>query len=211
MSRMEFVAHRAGNHPDSLRLAEGRVDAIELDAHRGPNATTEIRHAKRLWPTRRLWDRWFLVPKGQEFPLVDDILDAARTDTSLWFDLKGPTTNLTEQLLAMAAQGERRLVVSSKSWWLLRRFTGTPGIRTFWSAGNRFELGIMLAAPWLARSDGAVVHQRLLGDRVLPILAGRGPVFVWGAQDAATVASLERRGVDGVILDDLTLATRPPD
>ncbi len=203
---LEFVAHRAGNDVDALQAAEGRVDIIELDVHRGPGFTTEVRHAKRLWPTRRLWDRWFLLPSHASVPLLEEILEAARSDTALWFDLKGPSTHLGDSLTAMAERGERRLVVSSKSWWLLRRFTGVEGIRTYWSAGNRLELAILLAFPWLGHADGAVVHSRLLSPRVAKRLVGRGSVFTWGVMDRSSIAALERLGVDGVIVDDLGLA-----
>ncbi len=203
---LEFVAHRAGNHPETLRAAEGRVDIIELDVHRGRGLTTEVRHAKRLWPTRRLWDRWFLLPRDASIPLLEEILEAAQPGTALWFDLKGPSTHLGDSLSAMAERGERRLVVSSKSWWLLRPFTGVEGIRTYWSVGNRLELAIRLAFPWLGHSDGVVIHSRLLSPRIFESLARRGSVFTWGLKDSRAVAELERLGVDGVIIDDLTLA-----
>ncbi len=52
---VELVAHRAGNTAATARLSLGKVDMIELDVHvlRG---RVEVRHAKVLRPTRRLFD-----------------------------------------------------------------------------------------------------------------------------------------------------------
>lgn len=205
---MEYVAHRAGNDPDLLKAAEGRVDLVELDVHRGRTGQTMVRHAKRLWPTSRLWDRWYLVPADATVPDLEAILAAARPDTALWFDVKGVSTDLADRLTAMANDGERRVVVSSKSWWLLAGFTGTPNLRTFRSAGNRFELMLLLWLPTRVSTDGAVVHRRLLTPGTLDRLMRRGPVFTWGVNDRSTIEELEQRGIAGVILDDIELIDR---
>ncbi len=206
---MEYVAHRAGNDPDTLRSAQGVADLIELDVHRSRGARTEVRHAKRLWPSRRLWDRWYLLPPGQEAKPLDEIMAAALPDTALWFDLKGLSTNLGDRLVEFAVADERSVVVSSKSWWLLGGLTGTPNLRTFRSAGNRLELALLLWLPSRARTDGVVVHRRLLTPRVVSRLTSRGPVFTWNVGDRETIEQLQRQGIAGVILDDLGLLTPP--
>ncbi len=105
----------------------------------------------------------------------------------------------------MAREGERQVVVSSKSWWLLGGLTGTPNLRTFRSAGNRFELALLLWLPSRASTDGAVVHRRLLTPSVIERLTSRGPVFTWSVTDRDTIDELEQKGIAGVILDDLDL------
>lgn len=203
---IEFVAHRAGNSVVALRHAESTADTIELDVHLGRDRELEARHAKTLWPTRRLWERWYLLPRDTPVVTVAEIVEAAQPDTHLWLDLKGVDPRVAEA--ADAAVAERAgVTVSSKSWWLLRRFHGQPGRRTFRSAGNRFELLLVRWLPTRVRTDGTVVHQRLLDDGVIAWLLRRGDVFTWAVTDVDRIAQLERSGVAGVIVDDLDLIT----
>jgi glycerophosphoryl diester phosphodiesterase len=206
---LEIVAHRAGNTLASLIEAQQQVDLVEVDVHLDRRQRIEVRHAKRLWPTRRLWDRWYLLEKHTEVPSLAAIVDAADPDTHLWLDLKGPNPQLGR--LAMAVVGDRRpITVSSKAWWLLGRFDGVAGVRTLRSAGNRFELLLLLRLPTRSQVDGAVVHRRLLDDQTIGRLSARGLLFTWGIEDVETVEWLRRRRIDGVILDDLALASPRP-
>lgn len=201
---MEFIAHRAGNSTGALRAAEPIVDIIELDVHLGRGNRVEVRHAKKLWLTRRLWEKWHLEPSDSEIPALLEILDAADPATHLWLDLKGFTPRLSRRVREV--MGERRpLTVSTKPWWLLRNFSNVPGIRTIRSAGNRFELSLVFWLPSRLTTDGTVVHHRLLTDRVLKRLLQRGAVYTWAVDDSDSIERLRRGGVAGVILDDLRL------
>jgi glycerophosphoryl diester phosphodiesterase len=206
---LEFVAHRAGNTVETLRRAQGRADVVEVDVHLVRHGRIEVRHAKRLWPTQRLWERWHLLARPTGVPSLDEIVQAADQETHLWLDLKGPWPRLTR--LAIEAVGERRpLTVSSKAWWLLGGLTGTAGVRTLRSAGNRLELFWLLWGPTRAKVDGAVVHRRLLDDRMIDRLRSRGLLFTWAVDDVDTVDWLRGRGVTGVIVDDLSLTPARP-
>ncbi len=202
---MEFIAHRAGNDPALLRDAEQRgADAVEVDVHLSGRDRLEVRHGKRLWPTARLWEKWYLLPSAASVPSLQEILDAAEPSTQLWLDLKGPDPRLARQVFA-TIQGRHPLIVSTKAWWLLKRFGDVVGIRTVRSAGNRFELFLLLWLPSRSKVDGAVVAYRLLSPQVLARLLRRGLVFTWGVDDAAAIQALSDGGVTGVILDDLGL------
>lgn len=203
---MIFVAHRAGNTPERVLEAQHLVEVIELDVHRGRQGRVEVRHAKTLWPTRRLWDRWYLLPAGTVTPSLDQILDAVDEDTGLWFDLKGVRQNAQARIEALASERQRTVIVSSKSWWLLGPMTGLGKLRTFRSVGNRLELALLLWLPTRSRVDGTVINRRLLTPRLIERLRHRGPIFTWGVTDRATIEWLERHQIAGVIIDDLGLA-----
>lgn len=201
------IAHRAGNSPEQIKATQYLVDAVELDIHRGRNGRIEVRHAKTLWPTRRLWDRWYLLPAATPVPTLDHVLDSVADETGLWFDLKGVRENVSTRIIDLAAEGCRPIMVSSKSWWLLDGITGHDNIRTFRSVGNRFELMMLRWMPTKARVDGTVIHRRFLTPSIIERLRSRGPIFAWGATDRASVEWLEEQGIAGVILDDLGLAS----
>jgi glycerophosphoryl diester phosphodiesterase len=204
---MEFIAHRAGNTAEALLAAESIVDIIEVDVHLGRGNRVEVRHAKKLWLTARLWEKWYLEPRDTDIPALRDVVEAADPSTHLWLDLKGFTPRLSRRVREV--MGERRpLTVSTKPWWLLTAFRGVPGIRTIRSAGNRFELALVFWLPSRLKTDGTVVHYRLLTNRVLKRLLQRGPVYTWAVVDMDSIERLRRGGVAGVILDDLRLV--PP-
>ena len=201
---LEFVAHRAGNSPEKLRAAEGHADIIEVDVHRGHHGHTEVRHAKVLWPTRRLWERWYVLPADHSVSTFDEIIAAAGPTTALWLDLKGVRSNIAPQVIAMARTG-RPIVVSTKSWWLLAPYAGVPGVRTFRSAGNRLELALLRWLPSRVKTTGAVVNRKLLTDEMISLLKANGELFTWNVNDQATVKRLAERGLDGLIVDDIGL------
>lgn len=202
---MEVIAHRAGNSLAQLQAAEGSVDLIEIDLHLGRGGRIEVRHAKTLWPTRRLWEKWYLLPRDTDVCELAEILDAAQPNTTFWFDLKGPDRRLAHAVAAVA--GDRvPFTVSTKAWWVLKVFEGQDGVRTVRSAGNRFELALLFWLPSKLKLTGTVVHHRLLDASMAKRLLGRGALFSWGAQDSAAVRALVDVGVDGIILDDTSLA-----
>lgn len=199
---VRFVAHRAGNSVDALRQAEHIVETVEVDVHGAGVDSPEVRHAKRVWFTDRLWDRWFLLPRGSAGVRFGTIVDAAAPKTVLWVDLKGVDPRLPSKVLQ--ALGEREFVASSKSWWMLRHFTSVSTAQTFRSAGNRFELALLLLRQLGPnRVSGSVVHARLLSPRVLRRLLLSGDVYTWAANDAELIARLAGLGVAGFIVDDL--------
>jgi glycerophosphoryl diester phosphodiesterase len=201
---VEFIAHRAGNSVEKLVEAEAVADVVELDVHLGVGGRVEVRHAKLLWPTRRLWDRWYLLPRTSATPSFDDIVLSADPSTSLWLDLKGFTRRLSRR--ALVSLGDRPLTtVSTKSWWILRSFADREDVRTIRSAGNRLELALMLWMPTRVRTDGVVLHHRLLSEAVIDRLSRRGLVFTWAVDDVGSIERLATLGVSGVILDDLSL------
>jgi len=212
-SRLCFVAHRAAEPAVRLAEAAARADRCELDLHLGPHGTIEVRHAKRLWPSRRLWERWYVLPAGHRVATLDEILAAAPPGTAWWFDLKGVSPRLTRRLLPyLDTRTAATVTVSSKSWWLLAPLAGRAGVRTFRSAGNRAELALLLRWPGRAGLSGAVVRRSLLDAPLRKRLAARGLVATWGVTSEADIAALAAEGtVDSVIVDDLSLIHAEPD
>lgn len=201
----ELVAHRAGNDLAALRAAERCADLVEVDVHRH-RGRLEARHAKVLWPTRRLWERWHLLPTGSTAVEVTDVLAAAAPGTHLLLDLKGANRAVAREAARLAA-GRRPLTASTKPWWVLGPLRGT-GIRTVRSAGNRLELALLLWLPIGRRVDGFGVHHRLLTPRIAARLRRRaGLLFAWGIEDRPTAERVAGWGVTGLILDDLGLLT----
>ena len=168
-----------------------------------------MRHEKRLGPTSRLWERWYLVPADHprvELRAVLRALDALDGEAvGLLLDLKGVSPRLARAVLDEV--GDRRpLTVSTKSWWLLGRFARAGGIRTFRSAGNRAELALLSWVPSRVRPDGFALHRRLVTERRVSRLHRRVPlVWAWGAGDRVEADRLIAAGVDGLILDDVEL------
>lgn len=202
--RVELVAHRGANHPELFATARALADLLEVDVHlhRG---RLEVRHAKRLWLTRRHWERWYLVARGTDFPLLEELVDPADRELHLMVDLKGVRRELASRVAAVV--GHHHLVtVSTKAWWLLRAFAADARVRTLRSAGNRFELFLLrrLRSPsWLG---GVVVHQRLLTRRlVFELRARHDHLFTWAVEDRRRAVELAGWGVTGLILDDLDL------
>lgn len=210
MSRPQFIAHRAGNDPLRLLALAGRADLAEVDLHlwRG---RLEVRHAKRAWPTARLWERTGWLPAHTPVPSFAAVADAAaRAGTALWLDCKGIDPRLFSRA-AEVTDTVRPLTVSSKSWFLLGPFVRRRdgGVRVFRSAGNRLELWLARRVPSRVRLDGLVVHERLV-DRPLVAELGAGgrQVIAWGVTGELRADELLAWGVAGLILDDADLLVR---
>lgn len=196
----ELIAHRAGNDPDALRRAEVVADLVEVDVHRF-RGRLEVRHAKVLWPFARLWERWTVLPRHAPRPSLRDVLVAADPSTHLLLDLKGVSPRLARTVLDLVRDREA-VTVSTKPWWLLGPFRGS-GVRTVRSAGNRFELLLLLRFPVGRRVDGFGVHQRLLDQRLVDRLHRHvDVVFSWDVRDRQRADELIAWGVTGLILDD---------
>jgi glycerophosphoryl diester phosphodiesterase len=208
MDAVEWIAHRAGNVVGGITDAAGRADLVELDVHwwRG---RIEVRHAKRLLFTRRLWERWYLLPRDTSRLTLEDVLDGVHPDVHLFVDLKGVTPRLSRAIREALAD-RRSYTVATKSWWLLRPFRDVPGVRTLRSAGNRLGLAVLRRVRLPAATDGVAVHERLLTARLVAELAARGEVFTWGVTDRRRAELLASWGVTGLIVDDLDLTGRAP-
>lgn len=200
---LELVAHRAGNDP--LRCVDAATVAhlVEIDVH-WHRGRIEARHAKRLWGTRRLWDRWYLLPADAPRPTLHDVLDALGPDTHVFLDLKGWSRKLAAAVREAVA-GRPHVTVSTKSWWLLRGFDGAPGVRTLASCGSRARIELLRRVRLPRSVHGVVVHQRLLSPTVVRELAARGPVFSWAVADRPRADQLVAWGVTGIIIDELEL------
>jgi glycerophosphoryl diester phosphodiesterase len=203
---VQWIAHRAGNTTSSIAVAAAVADAIELDVHlfRG---RLEVRHGKVLWPLARLWEQWELLPADAPRPALDEIVDAAPEGCHLWLDLKGFTPRLTRRALG-ELNGRRPVTLSARSWWILRGFGHLDGVRAMRSVGNRTQ---RWAATVLPGHGGIVIHERLVDREWLARLRRRAPeVIAWGVTDRRRAAELTDLGIDGLIVDDLTLITRRP-
>lgn len=198
---VELIAHRAGNTVAGIESFPSGVDGIELDVHLHRDQLV-VRHAKRLWLTSRLWDRWYLLPVETEVPRLEYLVEHIDDEVGLWIDCKGVTSRLPLAVLGVVG-GDRMITLSTKSWWIFRELPPQHNLRTFRSVGNRFEMLLLWILPPLAAVDGIVIHSRLLSPRVVTLLRRRhGLVFSWAIGDEGTGRRLLDWGVNGLIVDD---------
>lgn len=200
-----LVAHRAGNRPETAMAVADRADAVELDVHvfRG---RVEVRHEKVLRPTARLWERWELFPADTPVATIDEVLAAVEPDLPLLVDLKCFTRRAARRI-RRSLPGDRELIVSSRSWWILSAFADRPRTTLLRSCGNRWQVRLVTRVPGLGQRVGVVVHQRLLDRAVVAGLAARTPhVFTWAVATPERARELVAAGVTGLIVDDLDLA-----
>lgn len=204
---VEFVAHRAGNTVDTVRSALGNVDIIELDAH-VLGGRVEVRHAKVLRPTRRLWEKWYLLPADASGVRIQDILAELVPSTPLMIDLKCFTRRSARQIMGTLPT-ETPVIASARTWWVLQPFRSRPNTRVLHSCGARWQLWWALHWSRFRANAGVCVHERMLTTAVVDALHVRTPlVFCWGATTAERVSDLRAMGVSGIIVDDLALVTQ---
>lgn len=205
---VEWIAHRAGNDAATAAVAVPPADAIEVDVHL-LHRRLEVRHARVLWPFRRQFEPWYLLPVDAPRPPLHEIVDAVADDVPLWYDLKGFTPRLARQILELdrsAAAGGRPITLSCRSWWVLRPARRRAGVRTMKSVNNRIARWLVTSTP-LGRADtGVVINQRLLDAGAVGRLRRRASTIVtWGVDDVDRARALIDLGVDGLIIDDLEL------
>jgi glycerophosphoryl diester phosphodiesterase len=210
---VELIAHRAGNGATAARSFRGLADFLELDVHRRRRLMV-VRHAKRVWGTSRLWERWYLLPRDTTVPTLADALSWIEPSAGLWVDLKGAVARgLPEQVCEEIGPG-RALTLSTKAWWFFGSRSGELPARRLRSAGNRLELLLVRRLPSRVVLDWVVLHQRLLtAPLVRELKRTHGLVVAWAVQDEHTARRLVGWGVDGLILDDPVLMqalTEPP-
>ncbi|MCP3934735.1 MAG: hypothetical protein GY708_05110 [Actinomycetia bacterium] len=198
------VAHRAGNRPETIERALARADLIELDAH-VYKGRIELRHAKVLRPTSRLWEQWYLLPSEARGEHIDDVLAELPPDTPLMVDLKCFTARAARRI-NRAVPESHPVVVSCRSWWVLRTFRDRPGASMLRSCGNRMQLKLARLLPGLNERVGISVHERLVDDASVSAIRSRTPLlFTWGVETLERATCLVEAGVCGLIVDDLEL------
>lgn len=197
-----IVAHRSGNRPDTARSAIDRADWIECDVHirRG---RVEVRHAKQLWPTSRLWEQWFLLPRNTEVFSIEDVLAAVGPRAPLLLDLKCFTGRAGRRIRRTVGETQP-LIVACRSWWVLRAFEDRPDTVLLRSCGRRWQLGLARRLPGLSDRVGIVAHQRLLDrDSTAAVLAATPVLLTWAVTTIERAEELCDGGVTGLIVDDL--------
>lgn len=204
LHHVQVVAHRAGNSVEAAARAVGRVDMVELDAHvlRGQ---VELRHEKVLHPTRRLWERWELLPRGTRGVPIGQVLDVLG-ETPLMVDLKVFTRRSAARVLASLPDGPP-IVASTRSWWTLKPFVARPNTTLLQSCGTAWQLWFALHRSTFDANRGVCVHERRLTPAVLDSLHERTEIiYTWGATTTARCRQLLDAGVTGIILDDYSIA-----
>ncbi|MDH4075539.1 MAG: glycerophosphodiester phosphodiesterase [Acidimicrobiia bacterium] len=210
-TRPELIVHRGANSADALLDVPAAAHCVEIDVHRRRSGRLEVRHAKRLWGTRRLWEKWYLLPPDAPVPELGELLPlvAQRPGLTLWVDCKGVVARMADDVTALLeAAGIDGATLSSKSWWVLARAASRPGPRPrlVRSVGNKAELAVLRRLPSAVPLDGVVVHRRLLTAELVADLQRRYRwVFTWSVPDRATADRLLGWGVDGLIIDDTAL------
>jgi len=181
--------------------AVGHVDMIELDVHvlRGQ---VEVRHAKVLHPTRRLWERWHLLPRGSAGVPIAEVLAALPADLPLMIDLKCFSRSGARNVLAHLPT-QTRAVVSTRNWWVLKPFRGRPRTRLLYSCGSQWQLWWVLHRSRFRKNLGVCVREDLLTPTVIADLQQKTRlIYSWGASTNERCRELELAGITGVILDD---------
>lgn len=205
---LTIVAHRAGNDPDAFERARRRGHAvIEVDVHVA-GGRLEVRHAKRLRGTGRLWERWHLLPPDTMVHGFEPVVTAASAGgIRLLVDLKGFTRRLPTRVLR--AVGDAPIIVASRQWHLLRHFTHRPGTVRLASAASRVERWLLLRR-WAARDvDGVALPRRLVDEAVArAVRRHKRDLYVWGITDLSELSQLASWGVTAVIVDEPVLADR---
>ncbi len=205
-----LVAHRAGNRPDTARAAQHRADLVEVDVHvfRG---RVEVRHEKVLRPTARLWEKWYLLPRGTSPFTIQDVLAVIEPDTHLQVDLKCYTPWAARRIRASLPDSQP-VTVSARSWWVLRAFRDRPGTPRLRSCKTRLQLRLAQLVPGLGDQLGLVVHQRLLDEGVVRSVTAKTPwLFTWAVETPERGRALAAAGVTALIVDDLDLDWPRPD
>jgi hypothetical protein len=205
LGQVEVVAHRAGNRVETTREALGKVDMIELDVHvlRG---RVELRHEKVLHPTQRLWERWYLLPRGAAGEPIEHVLAEVEPDTPLMIDLKCFTRRSARRVRA-ALPEDRPVIVSTRNWRVLAEFADRPDTRLLRSCGSRWQLWWALNRSTFGPERGVCVHESRLEPGVIEAMQQRTElIFSWGATSKERCIELRDAGLTGIILDDHSIA-----
>ncbi len=196
------IAHRAANTVEGIHRAAEVADVVEADVHlfRG---RLEVRHAKTLGPSARLWERWYLLPRGAPRPALGEVLEAADGRVALMLDLKGPDPRLPDRVLSAARRARLPgdIIVCGRVWPLIDRLRGTPGVRTMHSVRRGPGLRALMRRP-PGSVEGVSIHRDLLSRGVVEDLRERIPrLWTWPVDDPDDALRLAEWGVNGFISD----------
>lgn len=209
------IAHRHGNLVELVGLAAATgVDLLEMDVF-AIGGRLEVRHGRVVGPW--LLDGWRLRLRRRDPLTLPTVLAALPAGAVLMVDLKGWRPWTGRRVAAAMARGApgRPYAVCGRRWRLLEAFADVPEARVVWSAGNRRELGALLARLEQVPAWGVSIRRQLLTPELVARLRRRvHVVMAWHVEDAAALASVLALGVNGVICDDLEvlgalLASRP--
>lgn len=208
-SRPITIAHRAGNHLDTLREAlDAGVDYVEADvwSYRG---RLEVRHEKTAGPLPILWDRWSLKPLWTPRPSLEEVLAATGGRGRLLLDLKGGAKDLAQDVARAVTQaGAAGSIAASGQWPHLDRLGKLlPLAPRFYAVGSRRRLRAL--RPRLEKREiaGVSIDSRILTAEMVRELkeAGVATVVTWAVETPEAVRQLLAWGVDGVSSDSLDL------
>jgi glycerophosphoryl diester phosphodiesterase len=202
-----FIAHRAGNDLARLRQAEELgIEHVEADL-RLWRGRVEVRHLKTLGPIPVLWDRWRVANPFAPRLALASLLRAVGLTTELLLDLKGRDLELARLVLSELPPG-RRVTVCARDWRLLEPFAEHADIRALHSVGTARQLRRLLSRAGGARLEGVSIHERLLdASAVAELRRHASLVLTWPVNTLQRAQELVALGVDGLISDDLALAT----
>lgn len=203
---VRISAHRHGNDPQMLREAEtAGVDYVEIDLH-WFRRRLEVRHSKTVGPLPIYWDRGQRARWKATVPTANEILGHADPATAFHLDLKGFNPRLARTAAALMS-GRQRLVVSSRSWWLLRPFTGLDAALVLRSIGAPWQRRLFDLLPRRPTVGGVAIKNELLDrDTAIRWTAEGLAVFVWRVHTVEEARRLASWGVDALIVDSLDLA-----
>ena len=205
---MLAVAHRAGNDLDVLRKAALLgADIIEADVHlhRG---RLEVRHEKSMGPLPWLWDKWKVYPADLERMLLDELMDALPTGTTVMLDLKGVGRVGPETLRHLHERTvEHPLLVCARWWPSAQAFLDAPWAKVLLSARGRAEIA-RLRRHLRAGSPpyGVSLHLSMLTPELVAEVQSYGTlVLSWPVDDRASLERAKQLGIDGAITKDLDI------
>ncbi|MDP9183538.1 MAG: glycerophosphodiester phosphodiesterase [Actinomycetota bacterium] len=205
---MLAVAHRAGNDLDVLRKAALLgADIIEADVHlhRG---RLEVRHEKSMGPLPWLWDKWQVYPADLERLLLDELLDALPSGTTVMLDLKGVGGVGPETLRHLHERTvEHPLLVCARYWPSAHAFQDVPWAKVLLSARGRVEIA-RLRRRLRAGSPpyGVSMHLSMLTPALVAEVQSHGTlVLSWPVDDRVSLDRAKELGIDGAITKDLDI------
>lgn len=200
-----IVAHRAGNDLEAARDAARRGEVVEADVHvfRG---RVEVRHEKVIRPSGRLWEPWRLLPRSSPRLELEEVLAAVGPDAVVLLDLKCFTRHAARKIRATVPD-RMKVIVSSRSWWILDAFRDRPDTLALRSCANRPQLWLGVRLPGLSDHLGVTAHDRLLSPELVVELRRRTPeLFAWAISSPQRCRALLAAGLTGVVLDDTSMA-----
>ncbi len=202
------IAHRFGNQPQTLRLAEqAGADLIEADVWLYRNRL-EVRHSKTLGPVPVLWDFWSLEPGWRPRRQLSDLLAEKSAETRLLLDLKGRSPDIAEILMETIRHSghENQLIVCSQNWTTLDRLARYSEVARFYSIGSRRQLANVWSHLAKKDNDHVSIDARILDPATMLALKERvSTVISWPVNTTSQLERVLDWGVDGFTSDNLDL------